>query len=115
MDNFKAYNDTFGHSAGDVLLRDFVTAIRGELRTGDVIARWGGEELTIALPACNLEQAQGIASRLLRVVPSDQTVSIGLAQAEPLDNPRSLTSRADRALYAAKHRGRNRVESLVGA
>ena len=50
MDHFKAYNDTHGHAAGDVLLRDLVTAIRAELRTGDVIARWGGEEFALALP-----------------------------------------------------------------
>jgi diguanylate cyclase (GGDEF)-like protein len=114
MDNFKTYNDTFGHCAGDVLLRDFVAAIRTELRTGDVIARWGGEEFTIALPACDLRQAQAIASRLLRVVPSDRTVSIGLAQAGTRDTPRSLIARADRALYTAKDLGRNRVESLAG-
>jgi diguanylate cyclase (GGDEF)-like protein len=111
MDHFKAYNDTFGHVAGDVLLRDLVTAIRTELRTGDVIARWGGEEFALALPACDREQAQAIASRLLAVIPSGQTASIGLTQARRHDTPRALIERADRALYAAKGGGRNQVKT----
>lgn len=112
MDHFKAYNDTHGHVAGDVLLRDLVTAIRVELRTGDVIARWGGEEFALAMPGCDLQQAHTIASRLLRVVPSGQTASIGLAQTRTQDTPRSLIERADRALYTAKDGGRNQVKPL---
>ena len=109
MDHFKAFNDTNGHLAGDVLLKDFVTAIRAELRTCDVVARWGGEEFALALPNCDLERARVIASRLLKVVPSSQTASIGLTQAGPRDTPRALIERADRAVYAAKDGGRNRV------
>jgi diguanylate cyclase (GGDEF)-like protein len=112
MDHFKAYNDTQGHAAGDGLLRDIVTAIRAELRTGDVIARWGGEEFALALPGCDLQQAQTIASRLLRVVPSGQTASIGLTQARTQDTPRALIERADRALYIAKDGGRNQVKAF---
>lgn len=112
MDHFKAYNDTFGHDAGDVLLRDLVVAARGELRPEDVIARWGGEEFAIALPRCALEAASEVASRLLAIVPGGQTASIGLTEAGPLDTPRSLIGRADRALYAAKDAGRNRVCTL---
>ena len=93
MDDFKAYNDTHGHVAGDVLLKDFVTAIRAKLRTCDVIARWGGEEFALALPDCDLQQAKTIASRLLNVVPGGQTVSIGL---NPGPGPRH-TSSHDRA------------------
>jgi diguanylate cyclase (GGDEF)-like protein len=112
MDHFKAYNDSQGHTAGDELLRELVTAIRAELRTGDVIARWGGEEFAVALPACDLDQARAIASRLLDVVPGTQTASIGLTQAMADDTPRTLVGRADRALYAAKDRGRNQVSVL---
>lgn len=112
LDHFKAYNDTQGHVAGDVLLRDLVTAIRAELRTGDVIARWGGEEFTLLLPGCDLQQGQTIASRLLCVVPSGQTASIGLTQARAQDTPGDLIERADRALYAAKNGGRNQVKAL---
>jgi diguanylate cyclase (GGDEF)-like protein len=111
IDDFKAYNDTHGHVAGDVLLKDFVTAIRAELRTGDVIARWGGEEFALVLHDCDLQQAQTIASRLLNVVPSGQTVSIGLTQAQAQDTPRAMIERADTALYTAKDGGRNQVKA----
>jgi diguanylate cyclase (GGDEF)-like protein len=111
MDHFKAYNDTHGHGPGDALLKDFVSAIRVELRTGDVIARWGGEEFALALPDCDLAQAHTLASRLLNVVPSAQTVSIGLTQAQTHDTPRALIERADRALYTAKNGGRNQIKA----
>ncbi|HEY3436225.1 MAG TPA: sensor domain-containing diguanylate cyclase [Actinotalea sp.] len=107
MDHFKAYNDANGHTVGDALLRDLVAALRTELRTGDVVARWGGEEFALALPTCDLPHAEAIAARLLTVVPGDQTASIGLALAQPGESPRSLVARADRALYVAKGAGRN--------
>jgi diguanylate cyclase (GGDEF)-like protein len=110
MDHFKAYNDTHGHVDGDVLLLDLVTAIRAELRTGDVIARWGGEEFALALPDCDLAQGQTIAARLLNVVPSGQTASIGLTQAQAQDTPRALIERADRGPYIAKNSDRNQVK-----
>lgn len=112
MDHFKAFNDTYGHTAGDGLLRELVPALRAELRTGDVIARWGGEEFALALPACDLAEAHTLAARLLGVIPGGQTASIGLALAEPGESPRSLVGRADRALYAAKGAGRNQVKAL---
>lgn len=111
MDHFKVYNDTYGHLAGDVLLRDLVTAVRAELRTGDMIARWGGEEFALALPGCDLQHAHTLASRLLRVVPSGQTASIGLTQAGAHDTPRALIGRADRALFAARDGGRNQIKT----
>ncbi len=112
MDHFKAYNDTHGHVAGDVLLKDLVTAIRAELRTGDLIARWGGEEFALALPDCDLQRAHTIAARLLNVVPNGQTASIGLSQARAQDTPRALIERADQALYKAKGGGRNQVRAF---
>ena len=112
MDHFKAYNDSYGHNAGDVLLREVVQAIRTELRTGDVIARWGGEEFAIALPACDLLQGRALATRLLRVIPSGQTGSIGLTQAGWSDTSRSVIGRADRALYVAKDNGRDQIASF---
>jgi diguanylate cyclase (GGDEF)-like protein len=115
MDHFKAYNDTHGHVEGDVLLLDLVTAVRAELRTGDVIARWGGEEFALALPDCGLAEAQILATRLLGVVPNGQSASIGLTQAQPQDTSRALIERADRALYAAKNGGRNQVKDYQAA
>jgi len=111
MDHFKAYNDTFGHVAGDLLLKDLVSAIRAELRTGDVIARWGGEEFALAFLDCNLAQAHIIATRVLNVIPSGQTASIGLTQSRGEDTPRALIERADQALYTAKNSGRNQVKT----
>ncbi|PVU82992.1 hypothetical protein DDP54_08225 [Cellulomonas sp. WB94] len=112
MDRFKAYNDTYGHTAGDELLRDLVTALRAELRTGDIVARWGGEEFAVAMPACDLDHGREIASRLLGVVPRGQTMSIGVTEAGIDDTPRSIVGRSDRALYAAKGAGRNQVGAL---
>lgn len=113
MDHFKAYNDAHGHVAGDVLLKDLVIAVRAELRAGDLIARWGGEEFALALPDCDLQRAQVIAARLLSVVPGGQTASIGLTQAWAQDTPRALIERADRALYTAKDGGRNQVRTFL--
>ncbi|MEP7035254.1 MAG: sensor domain-containing diguanylate cyclase, partial [Actinomycetota bacterium] len=113
MDHFKAYNDAHGHLAGDVLLKDLVVAVRAELRAGDLIARWGGEEFALALPDCDLQRAQVIAARLLSVVPGGQTASIGLTQARTQDTPRALIERADQALYAAKDGGRNQVRTFL--
>jgi diguanylate cyclase (GGDEF)-like protein len=113
MDHFKLYNDTYGHSAGDALLGGLVSAIRAELRPSDLIARWGGEEFAIALPDCDLRQARAVASRLLLVVPDGQTMSIGLTEASLDDTSRTLIARADRALYAAKDAGRNRVQAIA--
>ncbi|MEO8517608.1 MAG: sensor domain-containing diguanylate cyclase [Dermatophilaceae bacterium] len=115
MDHFKAFNDANGHLAGDVLLKDFVTAIRAELRPSDVVARWGGEEFALALPDCDLQRAQDVASRLLKIVPNGQTASIGLTQAGAGDTPRALIERADRAVYAAKDGGRNQVRAYQGS
>jgi Diguanylate cyclase, GGDEF domain len=98
-----------------MLLKDFLTAIRAALRTGDVIARWGEEEFALALPDCDLQQAKTIASRLLNVVPSGQTVSIGLTQDQAQDIPRAMIERADTALYAAKDGSRIQVKACQGS
>jgi len=111
MDNFKAYNDAFGHLAGDEILLNLVAAIRVELRAGDIVARWGGEEFALALHDCDLDEAQTIAARLLRVVPGGQTASIGLTQSRTEDTREALMERADRALYTARDGGRNQVKT----
>lgn len=123
IDNFKAYNDTFGHQKGDDCLRQIAAAMRSALkRPLDIVTRYGGEEFGIILPQTSKERAATIAKRLLEAVAqleiphaektgsSYVTISMGSATWEP-DCPLSqdeLFTAADRALYQAKHEGKNR-------
>ena len=124
IDRFKAINDTFGHEAGDEVLRTFAERIRLHTRTVDIVARYGGEEVVIVLPDAGLGEAQAIAERIrarVEATPFDihrasrtvpVTVSIGVAVRDPGDTgPAEMLKRADLALYRAKHAGRNRVEA----
>jgi diguanylate cyclase (GGDEF)-like protein len=120
LDHFKQKNDTYGHLVGDVVLRDVARLLRSHLRDIDLIARYGGEELILLLVETTLEQAMVIAKRLQQLVEVHpiraydellrQTISAGVvafpAHAQTLE---TLIERADRALYAAKRAGRNRV------
>lgn len=112
LDHFKLYNDTRGHAAGDQLLQAFAGAAKLALREVDFLARWGGEEFALALPACGREEAGLVLDRLRRTVPDGQTCSFGHATWDGSESPLQLVARADRALYAAKAAGRNQV---VGA
>jgi diguanylate cyclase (GGDEF)-like protein len=107
LDNFKRYNDTHGHQAGDQLLASVATAWTNQLRSTDVIARYGGEEFIIILPDCTLDEATHTADRIREAVPGDATCSAGVATLEPGDSAAQLIGRADRALYHAKASGRN--------
>ncbi|MBM2615852.1 GGDEF domain-containing protein [Actinoplanes sp. LDG1-06] len=109
LDHFKHFNDTYGHPAGDQLLRSAAQAWTGELRAYDVLARYGGEEFIVLLTGLSLTEAVTAVERLRAVTPLDQTFSAGLAEwdfEEPADD---LVARADKALYAAKNSGRDRV------
>lgn len=120
LDHFKMINDEFGHAAGDAVIRAFGRLCEQTLREQDVAARVGGEEFAVLLPDTDLEGAHRLAERIrhkLSVTPivvGDQkiwiTVSIGVMEARP-DEPsvESMLAKADKALYAAKHAGRNRV------
>jgi two-component system cell cycle response regulator len=121
IDHFKAYNDHFGHVAGDAVLRNVAQTIQGELRRGDALYRYGGEEFLIAFPEQSVSDASRAAERARRAVESlgirtvgrrgIVTISIGVAQPTPDDaSIDSWIERADAALYRAKHEGRNRVE-----
>ncbi len=122
IDHFKAVNDTYGHEGGDDILRDFARRVRGTVRGADLACRFGGEEFVIAMPDTPDEIAAQVAERLreavageaFRVGSTEQdvkvTTSIGIASLGPSDSDATmLLRRADKALYAAKHGGRNRV------
>jgi diguanylate cyclase (GGDEF)-like protein len=121
-DHFKRINDAYGHAAGDLALKHLVHTLSLGLRGGDHIGRLGGEEFVVLMEDTRLEDARQAAERLRERVAQTPLrheaaelaleVSIGLASAAPGDDVDALLRRADRALYAAKHQGRNRVVSL---
>ncbi len=125
LDFFKQINDTFGHLAGDRVLRQVAARLRELLRSEDVCARWGGEEFMILLPETPLEQALVVANKLstaireLQIPWEDHTLSItisfGVGQFELGSSIDTFIQHVDNALYQAKRLGRNRVEqSAVG-
>lgn len=124
IDNFKAYNDRFGHVAGDVALQLVAQLFGGSLRAIDCAARFGGEEFVALLPGTDLAGALALGDRIrtaLReaAIPHPDgidgllTVSIGAACAQAGESGEALIARADRALYAAKNAGRDRVTAAV--
>jgi diguanylate cyclase (GGDEF)-like protein len=121
MDHFKAVNDAFGHPAGDAVLRELGNVVRSVSRQSDLAGRSGGEEFWLVLPHTRLAGATKAAQRLLAAVQGMQvkelegrrqlSVSIGVAVVEAHgETLEGLLRRADKALYQAKHAGRNRVE-----
>lgn len=109
LDNFKTFNDTHGHQAGDELLARAAEAWTAQLRETDLIARYGGEEFIVALPDCPPAEADHVLTRLRMQVPSQQTCSIGVAAWDHRETGKTLVARADAALYEAKRAGRNQV------
>ena len=109
IDHFKGYNDRHGHQGGDRLLKEAAAAWRNILRVTDVLARIGGDEFAILLPGCALEMAATIADRLRAAVPASAGCSVGVAVWDAQESALGFVARADRALYEAKERGRDRV------
>jgi len=122
VDNFKQYNDAYGHLGGDECLQRIACAVSNEMRANDLVARYGGEEFAVILPNQSLKGAAIVAERIrcrveqlhLPNLGSAQhvvTVSIGAATAlaAPGSDPSQLVATADSALYRAKHMGRNRI------
>jgi diguanylate cyclase (GGDEF)-like protein/PAS domain S-box-containing protein len=109
LDDFKGYNDSRGHPAGDRLLRLAVAAWQQSLRAGDILARSGGDEFSVLLPNCRVEGAVVLAERLRTSTPLGRSCSVGVAAWDGKESAQELVARADRALYEAKASGRNRV------
>ncbi len=121
VDHFKRVNDTYGHAAGDAVLQGFARVLAAVARRSDVVSRWGGEEFVVALPQTGAAGARVAAERVRRAVaeasypipgaePLRMTASVGAATANPPWAKEAVISAADEAMYAAKARGRNRVE-----
>lgn len=120
IDNFKLYNDTYGHLAGDKVLKELANLIKENIRKTDIFGRYGGEEFLIILPNTPLPRACLLGKRLINIVYKANiphchgikgrlTVSIGADKAFPEDNCFTLIERVDKALYQAKQKGKNLI------
>jgi diguanylate cyclase (GGDEF)-like protein len=110
IDGFKAINDTYGHQAGDAALVDLARALSGALRTGDELFRVGGDEFAVVVDVQRLEEAMGVAERLVAAARRvGQSISVGVALQETTETPGQTFRRADTALYDAKRGGRDGV------
>ena len=118
LDHFKHVNDTYGHQIGDEVLRSFAAAAQGTLRETDILGRWGGEEFLVLMPDTTMEPHAQVAMERLRrlmmdVCPAESapalriTFSAGVAAHRVDQSVEQTVARADRALYQAKHNGRN--------
>ncbi|MCP4596873.1 diguanylate cyclase [Neptuniibacter sp.] len=120
IDHFKKINDSLGHNHGDLVLKNLSNLLLRELRHGDIVARWGGEEFVLLLPETDHYEAVVLAERLVNIIAHQEvsgpkystqyTVSIGIAElSDKIRNFNNLLNEADHYLYKAKESGRNRV------
>jgi diguanylate cyclase (GGDEF)-like protein len=116
VDHFKQYNDSYGHPAGDEVLRQVARLLKERVREGDFVARYGGEEFAVILPNTGAEEALEVAERLRAAIYGTtfplREITISIGASVPMIGavaPHSLVESADQALYAAKHSGRNCV------
>jgi len=119
IDYFKRVNDRYGHDSGDRVLVEVVEVCRQTIRTTDTLARWGGEEFMVLLPLTESDEARSMGERLRKAIAHHDfadvdslTVSVGVTSLRQLDTMDILLKRVDKALYAAKEAGRNRVVLL---
>ncbi len=123
IDRFKSFNDTYGHPAGNQVLQAIGARIAKAVRDMDFVARYGGEEFVVLLPQCDINGAAMIAERIRLKIEEELvwvdgnghriTISGGCAQFMVEESGENLLCRVDRALYAAKHNGRNRIETAM--
>lgn len=118
IDHFKSINDTYGHDVGDEVLKTVADTLKKDLRVGDIVARWGGEEFIAILLGANEEQAKMKAEQIRAEVEKivfekpeglKVTISIGVSEFEDGKTFEDLVKHADEALYASKQNGRNKV------
>jgi diguanylate cyclase (GGDEF)-like protein len=109
LDHFKEFNDSYGHPAGDRLLKETAAIWRQQLRSGDLVARLGGEEFGLLLIECDAAHANDVIERLRGLVYYEQTCSVGFAHRRAGESADAVMARADAALYEAKTSGRDRV------
>ncbi|MFO7604386.1 MAG: diguanylate cyclase [Gammaproteobacteria bacterium] len=122
VDHFKVVNDTFGHSAGDRVLKIIAEVMQDNVRAADFVARFGGEEFVILMPETDLKSGSKVAEKLRRKIekcdfyyrdnPVKITISGGITEADRDDSGDTIFDRADKALYEAKKSGRNRIVTL---
>lgn len=123
IDFFKSVNDRYGHPTGDLVLKTMAKTIKENIRDADILFRWGGEEFLIILPECNLSSATNIAEKTRKIVQElnniysgesiSITISLGVVSMSGAINVDELLNYADKALYQAKQKGRNRVEQYL--
>lgn len=121
IDHFKEVNDKYGHQAGDISLIEFSNVCKDNLRDTDMFSRLGGEEFAISMPGLNLDHAMSAAEKIRQLIERlvikhnkqtiTFTVSIGVVEMQQKESLDSALSRADKALYSAKHSGRNQVSA----
>lgn len=122
IDNFKLFNDTYGHSVGDLVLKATTKAIQDTIRKTDILCRFGGEEFTLIFKSTCLANALIITEKIRAAVEKSVlehegqklsiTISLGVTEFQPRDSAATLVDRADQALLSAKQSGKNRVESV---
>jgi diguanylate cyclase len=123
IDNFKFFNDTYGHHVGDTALQHLAKVIQQTLRPTDIAARFGGEEFVILLPDTSLDEAIGAVSRLQRALTKQFflgnnerlliTFSAGISVFKESEDQVAVLNRADQAMYLAKKSGKNRVMTEI--
>ncbi|MGE4559248.1 MAG: diguanylate cyclase [Desulfobulbus sp.] len=124
LDHFKAVNDRLGHDAGDTVLIETGIRMKSMLRSQDSVARWGGEEFVILLPETDIRKGLVVAEKIRSRIGDtpfyaggisvEVTASFGLAEYEPGSDAKRVLKKADEAVFAAKDKGRNRIEMAAG-